>query len=85
LLRLFGIVAGGCFGGPVGVPRDIDSHRKLASEWRALPNENQRHIHELEWGVRFSVLLELPYFDPIDMVIIGKLKYRFLGYCAVKI
>lgn len=60
-------------------PRTNEAHRLAAESTRKCPNKTQRQKLESEVGCRFSVLLDLEYFDPVRMVILDPMHNIFLG------
>jgi len=61
------------------VMRTKEKHRQsVARIVRAATKTEQQHL-ESELGCRYSTLLELPYFDPIRMLIIDPMHNLFLG------
>lgn len=61
------------------VKRDKDSHMKKVKEIMKSKTKTKREELEKRYGVRYSVLLELEYFDPIRMTIIDPMHDLFLG------
>lgn len=60
--------------------RDAAKHRRdVARITRLSKTKDQQKKLESQLGVRYSVLLELPYFDPIRMVVIDPMHNLFLG------
>ena len=51
-------------------PRCIDSHRKYALQCKSAITQQQQKLIEREHGCRYSVLLELPYYDVIRFCVI---------------
>ena len=64
--------------------RDITIHKQKSYEHRdSNTKADQKHI-EKEFGIRYSVLIELPYFNPIKYAVIDPMHNLFLGtakYC----
>ena len=60
-------------------PRTNHAHRLAAERTKNCPNKTQRQKLESEVGCRFSVLLDLEYFDPVRMVILDPMHNIFLG------
>ena len=60
-------------------PRSNSNHRSSAIRTKKCPNKTQRQKMESELGCRYSVLLELSYFDPVRMVVIDPMHNIFLG------
>lgn len=60
-------------------PRTNNSHRSAAMRTKHCPNKTQQQKLESELGCRYSLLLELEYFDPVRMVVIDPMHNIFLG------
>lgn len=58
--------------------RTNDNHRSLVKRTQQRPNKTQRQRLESEYGCRYSVMLELAYFDPIKMVVVDPMHNLFL-------
>ncbi|XP_061190105.1 uncharacterized protein LOC133197961 [Saccostrea echinata] len=61
------------------VERDKDSHMNMVKEIMKSKTKTKKEELEKKYGVRYSVLLELEYFDPIRMTIIDPMHNLFLG------
>ena len=59
--------------------RDLETHRRQVDLVRQASSKEKQKEAESRYGVRYSVLLELPYFDPIRMSIIDPMHNLFLG------
>ena len=59
--------------------RTSERHRKDISELSKCKTKTERANKESEIGCRFSELLRLPYFDPVNMLIIDPMHNLFLG------
>lgn len=59
--------------------RDAKSHRDIVRKIVKSKTKGKRENLEKFYGVRYSVLLELDYFDPIRMTIIDPMHNLFLG------
>ena len=59
--------------------RSFRQHRDHVNEILLCANKSEREKKESELGCRYSVLLDLPYFDPIRMTIIDPMHNLFLG------
>ncbi|KIJ23760.1 hypothetical protein M422DRAFT_56716 [Sphaerobolus stellatus SS14] len=59
--------------------RTQEHWRKHAGDWRLLINEHQRKLSVSEHGIRWTTLLELPYWDPTRYTIIDSMHNLFLG------
>lgn len=60
-------------------PRTNSNHRSATMRTKHCPNKTQRQKLESELGCRYSLLLELEYFDPVRMVVIDPMHNIFLG------
>jgi hypothetical protein len=59
--------------------RTNTDHRKSVNEIQHAKTKTERDALESKHGCRYSVLLELPYFDPTRMLIIDPMHNLFLG------
>ena len=59
--------------------RTNSAHRKNALEHRKCQTQSKKHQIEREHGCRYSVLLRLPYFDPVRMCVIDPMHNLLLG------
>ncbi|KAL3879731.1 hypothetical protein ACJMK2_032017 [Sinanodonta woodiana] len=59
--------------------RNNSSHRKLVQKVMKAKTKGSRKELERKYGIRYSVLLELHYFDPVRMTIIDPMHNLFLG------
>lgn len=59
--------------------RTKEQHRSDVKEILKCPNKTQRAKKESECGCRSSVLLDLPYFDPVRMLLLDPMHNLFLG------
>ena len=59
--------------------RHVDDLRAAAIAWRDAPNKAERQRIYQEHGVRWSVLWELPYFDPTRSVVVDGMHNLFQG------
>ena len=59
--------------------RDIVKHRKIVANIRKCTTLTERNNLESAHGCRYTVLLDLPYFDPITMTIIDPMHNLYLG------
>ncbi|KAG2738629.1 hypothetical protein P692DRAFT_201730859 [Suillus brevipes Sb2] len=59
-------------------PRDVETHRKHATAYRdaATPEERQRLFDQ--FGVRWTELLRLPYWDPISFTVVESMHILYL-------
>ena len=60
-------------------PRSSDAHRKDVDYTLKYKNRTEQAQKESEVGCRYSVLVDLPYFDPIRMLIIDPTHNLHLG------
>ncbi|KAI0363121.1 hypothetical protein BV20DRAFT_958951, partial [Pilatotrama ljubarskyi] len=59
--------------------RDCATFRRLAEEWRSAHSTTRREALFKEHGVRYSVLLKLPYWKPTRYVVVETMHNLFLG------
>ncbi|KAJ3899604.1 hypothetical protein F5879DRAFT_781923, partial [Lentinula edodes] len=59
--------------------RDSAQHRELALKWKEASTEEERQKIYDEYGIRWSELLELPYWDPVLFTIIDDMHFAQLG------
>ncbi len=59
--------------------RTCEGHRAAAEAWRDLPSVSRREAAFKENSTRWSVLLELPYWDPIRFTVIDSMHNHYLG------
>ena len=59
-------------------PREPDDHRKMALEWRNAQTKHERDTLYSKNGVRWSELLRLPYWNPIQFTVIDSMHSFFL-------
>ena len=59
--------------------RTLEQHREVSNEHRHLQSKAQQTMLEKKFGIRYSILLELPYFNPICMAVIDSMHNLFLG------
>ena len=60
-------------------PRKNSTHRQHAYEHKSCNTGVDRRRIEREYGCRYSVLLELPYFDPVRMCVVDPMHNLLLG------
>lgn len=60
-------------------PRTSKDHRSSIKLIQKAKNKTQREKLESKHGCRYSVLLELPYFDPVRMLVVDPMHNLFLG------
>jgi hypothetical protein len=65
----------------LGRPRSLSEHRRTAERWRTATNPSQQAKIVRACGVKYSVLLQLDYFDPITMTVIDAMHAFWLGVC----
>ncbi|KAJ3775629.1 hypothetical protein FB446DRAFT_637544, partial [Lentinula raphanica] len=61
------------------VMRDLADHRTIALKWKEATSEVQREAIYKQYGLRWSELLELPYWDPIRFTVIDDMHLGYLG------
>ncbi|KAJ4464154.1 hypothetical protein C8R41DRAFT_768997 [Lentinula lateritia] len=61
------------------IMRDPAQHRQLALKWKEASTEEERQKIYDEFGIRWSELLELPYWDPVLFTIIDDMHFAQLG------
>ena len=59
--------------------RTIEAHRSNVHEIQQAKTKTERDKLESKYGCHYSVLLQLPYFDPIQMLIIDPMHNLYLG------
>ena len=59
--------------------RSLSEHRSSAAKHKVGSTKAALNTIERETGVRYTILLELPYFDPVRMCIIDPMHNLFLG------
>ncbi len=59
--------------------RNNDQHRQDVSKLMQCKTQAEKTKAESQLGCRFSVLLDLPYFDPVRMLVIDPMHNLFLG------
>ena len=59
--------------------RNIDEHNRKAFDWKFAKTLSCRHKIEREYGVRFSELIRLPYFDSIRFSVVDPMHNVLLG------
>ena len=60
-------------------PRSVASHRQNIEIIQQCQTKTARAAKESQLGCRYSVLMKLPYFDPIKMLVIDPMHNLFLG------
>lgn len=60
-------------------PRTASKHRESCLEIKTATNKSQLQQLESTHGVRYSALIQLPYFDPIKFVVIDPMHNLMLG------
>ena len=60
-------------------PRTMSRHQESCLEIKTATNKSQLQQLESMHGVRYSVLMEMPYFDPIKFVVIDPMHNLMLG------
>ncbi|KAJ3928294.1 MAG: hypothetical protein NXY57DRAFT_1041744 [Lentinula lateritia] len=65
--------------------RELEEHRKVASLWRDAPSIADRDKIFKDYGVRWSELLRLPYWNPITFTLIDSMHMGYLGLFSTHI
>lgn len=71
------------YAGPadMGKPRVLDSHRRRALQWLNAPSKKEQERLARKFGVKYSSLLRLDYWDPIRFMVVDSLHAFWLGVC----
>lgn len=59
--------------------RSVESHKEHCKELFTANNKTELHNLESKYGIRFSMLIELPLFDPIRFTVIDPMHNLLLG------
>jgi hypothetical protein len=59
-------------------PRDVEAHRKHAHSYRDAPTLEERQRVFDQFGVRWTELLRLPYWDPISFTVVESMHILYL-------
>ena len=59
--------------------RDVQKHKDTCRKLKACNTQAGVHAIEVETGIKYSVLIELDYFDPIRFTIVDPMHNLFLG------
>ena len=59
--------------------RSVEQHRKFGMNWKLATTQSKRHEIEQKYGVRYTELLRLPYFDTIRYVVVDPMHNVLLG------
>ena len=59
--------------------RSLSSHREVCNKYLLAETKVQRKSIEREHGVRYSALVDLPYFNPIRNTVVDPMHNLFLG------
>ncbi|KAI0713024.1 hypothetical protein C8T65DRAFT_530078, partial [Cerioporus squamosus] len=59
--------------------RTCEEHRAAAEAWKNLPSVSRREAAFKQNSTRWSVLLDLPYWDPIRFTVIDSMHGHYLG------
>lgn len=59
--------------------RELEEHRKLASDYSKCQTLSAQKIIEEVFVIRYSILLELPYWNPIQMCVVDPTHNSLLG------
>ena len=60
-------------------PSTAKDHKLVASDHKTCKTQAARDVIKRDHGIRYSVLNELPYFDPLRMCIIVPMHNLLLG------
>ena len=60
-------------------PRNLQEHKQIALSHKCCKTQAARESIEKQFGIRYSILNELPYFDPPRMCIIDPMHNLLLG------
>lgn len=58
--------------------RNFDDHRKYATQWLLAQTEDERDNIYAQHGVRWSIFLELPYWNPIKFTVVDSMHGFYL-------
>ena len=61
------------------IPRSLQRHRDYAQTWRDAATEDEQNAIYKRYGVRWSELLRLPYWDPTQYITIDSMHAFYLG------
>jgi hypothetical protein len=59
--------------------RDLDSHRRYAQAWKLAKSTKEREELEGAHGIRWTPLLDLPYWNPILFTVVDSMHNLYLG------
>ena len=59
--------------------RNLDEHRKYCNEILGATSAKEKKSLESKYGIRYSILLALPYFDPLRFTVIDPMHNLYLG------
>ena len=59
--------------------RNLSEHRRQAINYTQAQTKSEQKLIESEYGIRYSALLELPYFDPIRFAVVDPMHNLYLG------
>ena len=65
--------------------RSLEEHKRKGMEWKHARTQVERHKIEREYGVRFTELLRLPYFDSARFSVIDPMHNILLGTAKLMI
>lgn len=60
-------------------PRIVEKHRNTAKKYNECQTKAAKKLLERDFGIRYTALLELPYFDPVRMCVIDPMHNLLLG------
>ena len=59
---------------------NLDEHRKYCNEILGATSAKEKKSLESKYGIKYSVPLALPYFDPLRFTVIDPMHKFLLGY-----
>ena len=59
--------------------RDLKKHKDTCTKLKACKTLARKHAFEVQTGIKYSILVELEYFDPIRFTIVDPMHNLFLG------
>ena len=60
-------------------PRIVEKHRDTAKKYNECQTKAAKKLLERDFGIRYTALLELPYFDPVRMCVVDPMHNLLLG------
>lgn len=65
------------------IPNDGEQHRQRCFEWRALETDAERKAHFAQYGIKWTELARLPYFNIVRQSIVDPMHNLLLGMLIV--